>query len=77
MIFFAALIILDVILWGEEGGGKEGGGKEGEEEGEGEGETEEEAGVVLRNKGKEEAMDWVSQARILFIDSNGSCNTKH
>ena len=72
MIFFAALIILDVILWGEEGGGKEG-----EEEGEGEGETEEEAGVVLRNKGKEEAMDWVSQARILFIDSNGSCNTKH
>jgi len=66
------LICFDV-LWG--GGGE--GGRGGEGEGEGEGETEEEAGVVLRNKGKEEAMDWVSQARILFIDSNGSCNTKH
>jgi len=46
------------------------------EEGGGGGEGEADAGLL--NKVKEEAMHWVSQARILFIhvlvDSNGSGN---
>ena len=45
----------------EEGGGGGGGGGE--------------ADVWILNKVKEEAMHWVSQARILFMDNNGSGNT--